>query len=428
LNDPRVIIEAPTRWAKSEICTVTKPLVDAIGGRKENIMLISNTGALAEEKLGLIKQELETNKNLKSEFGIRRGRKWANDEIIVHSKYGTCRILSKGFGYQIRGWGFDEIVPDDLESKEMIQSEVQREKFKEWFLSDLLGRAEPGCQIIWVGTFLGQLCFLRKAYFDLVPGFQHWKKILITALDEAGKSTWEDRWSTAVLEQQRIEMGHRAFSAEKMGKPLGSENQVFQEDWIKYYTEPPKAPLAIVQGIDPNQKKGDIANYFAITTWAKDINDNYYLLPEGWNRGKWGMNDGIRASVAMDKKFKPRYWKMESPVKDNMDWRESIKREADNQHTFVTVRFIKPHADKVSRAYHVTPLFEQNKVFFPENPKVQPVIDELLEFPDGEFDDYVDAMVYALDALKGERVGPVKPFNIKPMPQLKPDPISGRLK
>lgn len=419
----RAIVIAPTRWAKSALTQFIKPMVDAIGCFHTNILLISATGALAESWLNKIKLELETNKNLISRYGNLRGRKWSSEQITLTN---GSTVTSKGLGYQIRGFGYDLILPDDLETKEMVRSETQRQQFEDWFRSDLLGRAEPGCQIIWDGTFLNQTCFIRKAFKNLVNGFETWQKKIFYALDDNGKSTWEDRWSTDNLEKQRNEMGWRAFQAEKMNNPQGSENQVFQEDWLRYYEKAPTGQLAIAIGFDPNEAKTEVADYGAIQVWGKDLEDNYYLLD--YNRGRWGMFDGIRALVDIDKKWKSRACIVESRVKDNQDWRGAIKREADNQRCFVPTRFIKPDADKVSRARHITELFEKGKVYFPKDPKVQAVIDELLEFPEGEFDDWIDAMVYALTYLKTQKAGTTKKQQTQIMSQLKPDPITGRLK
>jgi len=434
------MIEAPTRWAKSELCSFVKPLVDAIGGRRKNILLISATGALAEYWLGQTKAELETNRDLRAEYKIKKGDVWAKEHIHIGSKYGDCHITSKGLGYQIRGFGYDLIVPDDLETKEIIRSELQRQYFADWFKSDLLGRAEPGCQIPWIGTFLGQLCYLRKAFYDLVDGFQGWRKILITALNEDGRSTWEDRWSTEALESQKIEMGLRAFMAEKMGKPMGTENQVFQEDWLVNTYDKLPDQLAVVVSDDPQDSKSEYANWGALTCWAKDGQDKYYLID--CQRGKWGMYDNVRALVFMDKKHKPRASLVESRVLDKNagDWRDTIKREATNQHTVINPVFIKPTADKVSRAHHVLEPFEKGNVYFPSNQylisinrrdlikEVQILKDELLEFPDGENDDYTDSTTQALTYLKRQKVGAVNQKIGSPLPTLKPDPITHRLK
>lgn len=435
----RLIIEAPTRWGKSELDSFVKPLVDGVGGRKKNILEISATGTLATHWLGEIKGELETNRDLRAEYKIKKGNVWTKEEIHIISKHGDCHITSKGLGFQLRGFGYDLIIMDDVETDEMVRSETQRQYFEHWFKAILMGRLEPGCQIIWIGTFLSQLAYLYKAFKGTVDGFEDWKKIMITALDENDKSTWEDRYPTPELHKLRQSMG-RHFSAEKMGRPLPTENAVFQEDWlVKTYDKLPDQ-LATVVSLDPQDSKSEYANWGALTCWSKDTQEKYYL--RDCQRGKWGMFDSIRALVFMDKKHKPRASLVESRVLDKnaSDWRDAIKREATNQHTVINPIFIKPTSDKVNRAHHILEPFEKGNVYFPSNQyltsinrrdlikEVQILKDELLEFPDGENDDYTDSTTQNFDYLKKQKVGAVSQRVSAPLPTLKPDPVTHRLK
>lgn len=156
----------------------------------------------------------------------------------------------------------------------------------------------------------------------------------------------------------------RHFSAEKMGRPLPTENAVFQEDWlVKTYDKLPDQ-LATVVSLDPQDSKSEYANWGALTCWSKDTQEKYYL--RDCQRGKWGMFDSIRALVFMDKKHKPRASLVESRVLDKnaSDWRDAIKREATNQHTVINPIFIKPTSDKVNRAHHILEPFEKGNVYF----------------------------------------------------------------
>lgn len=60
--------------------------------------------------------------------------------------------------------------------------------------------------------------------------------------------------------------------------------------------------------------------------------------------------------------------------------------------------------------------------------EVQILKDELLEFPDGENDDYTDSTTQNFDYLKKQKVGAVSQRVSAPLPTLKPDPVTHRLK
>lgn len=64
---------------------------------------------------------------------------------------------------------------------------------------------------------------------------------------------------------------------------------------------------------------------------------------------------------------------------------------------------VKHHAakgDKMSRAGHALPTFEEGRVFIlnqeGKNAWVEPLINEILSFPFGRFDDQVDSVVQAI--------------------------------
>lgn len=232
-HDDRCILVAPAKFAKSTWTSFIQPITDGVLGLVDgDILVISNTGRLAEHWLSLIKEEIETNQNIISDFGNLKGTIWRHDQIKLRT---GLTITSLGLNYQIRGTGWAKVLGDDLEDDDMVRSEDQREKFSDWFDGALLGRMHPHSQLILTGTFLHPLCKIKKIYDNNDGKYDRWIRLKFAALDENGESTWPDRWPTAVIEQQRIEMGEKAFLAEKMNEPIFGRDHIFRPEFIKYY-------------------------------------------------------------------------------------------------------------------------------------------------------------------------------------------------
>ena len=73
LNNDRIAIAAPRNHAKSTMFTLVYVLWCIVTKRKKFILLLSDTQAQAEELLGTIVEELETNEKLKKDYGKLAG-------------------------------------------------------------------------------------------------------------------------------------------------------------------------------------------------------------------------------------------------------------------------------------------------------------------------------------------------------------------
>jgi len=394
----RAVLVAPAKYAKSTWTSFIQPLTDAVLGLvKGDILLISNTGRLAEHWLSLIKEEIEHNRDIINDYGRLKSEPWRQDHIKLKT---GINIVSLGLNYQIRGTGWAKVIGDDLEDDEMVRSEDQREKFSDWFDGALLGRMHPHTQISLTGTFLHPLCKIKKMYDNVEGKYTDWDRILFQALDDKGESTWPERWPTEYVLKQRIEMGEKAFQAEKMNAPIFGADHVFRSEWIQYYDSKP-ANLFIVTSLDASSgKSDDVGDYTALTVWGLDFQSkNIYLL--ACERGRWATYDKVRAVFNYDQAFNPTQNLMEWEAFGN-ELGNVIKKEAQQQRRHVPYRLIRPDKNKERRAMAVTDLFQQHKIFFPKR-GAERLIDELLMFPFGDYDDFVDSTSQALNFLRRQR-------------------------
>lgn len=419
-HNHRNVVIAPAKFAKSTWTSFIQPLTDAvlclIDGDE---LVISNTGKLAEQWLGLIKEELEHNEQIRHDFGNLVGTIWRNDRIKLKT---GIEIHSLGLQYQIRGTGWAKVNGDDLESDDMVRSEDQREKFSDWFDGALLGRMHPLSFLNLIGTNLHPLCKISKIHDNTEGRYNNWFRKKYAALDEAGESTWPARWPTEVVLQQRMEMGEKSFLAEKMNEPIFGKDHIFKVEWIQYYDQLPQN-LYIVSAVDASSSKlSDVGDYAAYTVWGKDLKtENIYLL--ACNRGRWERYSKVRAGLDYNHAYHPVFNLIENDAYGK-ELKDSLLKEAASRGQYFPYRMIAANKNKIERARMSCDLWEKGKVFLPRRGAGR-LIDELLMFPFGDYDDYVDSMSGALNFLRRQKAKR-KPQRHNYMPQLKPNK-AGRL-
>lgn len=423
----RCVTIAPAKYAKSTWKSFIIPLVDGVLGLVAgDILLISNTGSLAEHWLRLIKEELEHNEMIRSHYGDLKGSIWRNDRIKLRT---GIQIVSLGLQYQIRGTGWAKIIGDDLEDDEMVRSEDRRMHFEDWFDGALMGRMHPHTCVDLVGTNLHPLCKLGKIYDNDGGRYGDWTRLFFQATDEDGHSIWPERWPDDVLAKQRIEMGEKAWLSEKMNAPVFGKDHVFRSEWLRYYDSLPQN-LYCVTWVDPSSsKEKEIGDYTVVQLWGKNLSESgstgdakkYYLRYQ--TRGRWSKHSKVKAALDVNREFHP-VTNLISNDAYGKELKIAILEEAAKRGEYFPHRMVVESKNKIERAQMVTDLWERGDVFLPKR-GAERFIEELLMFPFGDFDDCVDASVGALQHLRKVRKRPSRRKYIE-RPQLKPN-LAGRL-
>ena len=78
-------------------------------------------------------------------------------------------------------------------------------------------------------------------------------------------------------------------------------------------------------------------------------------------------------------------------------YQEALKQTIDNKPAFVPTRGITQTKDKVTRLLAIQPYIERGDIVFDR--KLSALVEQLIEFPLGEHDDMVDAMISVVERL-----------------------------
>src|SRR5690606_36138199 len=141
-------------------------------------------------------------------------------------------------------------------------------------------------------------------------------------------------------------------------------------------------------------------DYSVCTTWVY-TNTGFYLI-DVW-RGRVEFPELKRKVVDLAKLHSVN----EILIEDKASGQSLIQELQRN--TVLPIKAIKVEADKIARVHSVTALSDAGKVYLPKEARwVKGFLDEMEEFPNGEFDDTVDSVSQFLNAMQIARTPDLK--------------------
>ncbi len=188
------------------------------------------------------------------------------------------------------------------------------------------------------------------------------------------------------------------------GKFVDKESSgIIKNTWWKYFNSDDEIYKQIVykkvQSWDTAFKKNQENDYSVCTTWIY-TNTGFYLI-DVW-RGRVEFPELKRKVVELAKLHSVN----EILIEDKASGQSLIQELQRN--TILPIKSIKVENDKIARVHSITPLIEAGKVYLPSSSPnggagahwLKEFLDEMEEFPNGEFDDVVDSVSQFLNAMK----------------------------
>jgi predicted phage terminase large subunit-like protein len=393
----RLIVAMPPRHGKS--LHVSQLLPSWWLGRRasESVLLASYAAELAEQ-------------NSRRTRALVRDPSYpfldvrVSDESAAVNRWHTTDgggVLAVGVRGGATGHGAHLLCVDDpVKDAEEAASPTVLAATWEWWTQVALTRLMPNAAVL--------LTMTRWSEGDLVgrvldsPGADDWTVLSLPAIAEEddalgrgeGEALWPDRYDGDVLEQRRIDLGSRAFSALYQQAPTSAEGNTFKREWLAGRYERLPEKLEVVTAVDSSFGEGAASDYSAIVTVGSDRSHHYIL---DVRRGRWEFPKLLQEIERVAADWKPRALLIE----DTGSGKSALQALRDS--TRIEVVGVKTGGrSKVSRAEAVSPSFEAGKVLFPSQPFGwrDPLVEELADFPGGKHDDQVDALVYALERLR----------------------------
>ncbi|MDR1587295.1 MAG: phage terminase large subunit [Treponema sp.] len=400
-NEP-VLLEAFRGSGKSTFFTFLDP-IHAIAYGKRNFMIFSSYN---EEKsavfTGRILLELMFNPRLKNDFGefIPRGRPASLKRFtadVPGSGGRSVGVRAISIGQDPRGFVHgpnrpDYVRMDDIQSRQRARSRKFVRATIDWIMQDLIPALAENYSAVIVATPLNTQCVastLEKGTDEINP-----VRTFKFPAEERGKPTWKEAFPAARLARLKRTIGSMAYAQEYLLIPVALDERIFKEESIRAY-EPEELIGArfnyVFSWTDPSVKHeekhcykatvcagitGEGAIYVLKARIRKEsvsrMVDGMYLIYHACNPSWMFFEDnGGQALLA-----------------EVLD----AKAEQEGYHIPHRAETNSIHKDTRIEGTLSAPIENGVIRFLKTDPDQKELIDQLLQFPDGEYKDGPDAL------------------------------------
>jgi len=406
-NNRRCAWAAPRNHAKSTAVTFTFALAALLFRMRDHIMIVSDSEGQAVAQLKEIKNEFYENEELCRDFGFRHFVKDTDTEIILEFGDGyLVRILARGSEQRLRGLKWrgkrpNLILGDDLEFDEIVSNPERLKKFKDWFFKQLLPAGSKDCLVRIVGTILAFNSLLNNLIGDAGWVTHLWAAH--EAFDDFSNILWPERWPEEDLREERqvfINQGKSdAYSQEYLNQPIAEGNSFFdREDMIDipfahyrdWETNPGKRPVNFYASVDFAVSTRTSADRSVITSATLDPDQNLDIIDV--DKGRWDPKVLVDNIFAVHERYEPQLWFVESGtiLKAIGPY---LNEEMARRNCFLNLHLMVPSKDKVTRAKSIQARMKAGRVRFDKSADWYDDIEqEMLQFPRGGHDDFVDTL------------------------------------
>jgi predicted phage terminase large subunit-like protein len=396
---------------KSTICTITKAIHLLLKNPNLRILLSSKTAQNAEGFLKEIKAHFEGNARLAEIFGpyydSRKVAKWDNREIEVLPRTTPVKeasITCVGVEGTIISKHYDVAISDDLVDEDNSRTKHQRDKTRTWYYQTLdptLEPPDPNVPHRGEHHRLGTRYHFDDLYGHLIKNELKEHHQIIPSLDEHGRSPWPAKYSPKWLVAKRRRSGLIIFNAQYQCDTEAMKGEIFQYDDCQQVDDkeiPDHKGLRVYMGVDLAISQADTADKFAIVVVgiAPD-RTAYYVLD--YYEGQLRFSAQTAKIIEFHRRWDPIRTGIETVQYQEAQYQRLKEREAEDARVpEMRLRSIKTQKDKTTRAWKLSGIFEEKKVYFRKTHSL--LIEHLVLFPNHKYKDLFDAFDLAVTASK----------------------------
>lgn len=328
-----------------------------------------------------------------------------------------------GVGVGISGYRAEIAAIDDpIASREDAESPTIRRKLHEWFEDDFGTRPMPGSPMYVVATRWHEDDLIGHELDKMARGASEhdWTVVNIPALAmeedplgrELGDGLWPEVFGTDFYLAKKRGTTPRSWNSLYQGVPTDEEGGVLKADAIKRYKNVPEDQYSkagqlvkkiirkVSLSVDCAEKATQRSDYTAATIWIETNDNKHYLIHAARTRkeftdmSKW--IDELAASFNVDQIL----------VEDKGAGTQYIQVKKELGKGAPVIAMSTMNKSKEFRFDGVTPMFSTGRVLLPEkgNDWIADLEQELLVFPNGRNDDYVDSVSQYLSHSRGSSV------------------------
>lgn len=410
--DGRLIITMPPQEGKS-----TRVAKDFIVWALKNRPWLRIVGAsygqgLANRNGRAIRNIIRSNPELGMTLAADNGSasEWELDRPEGQQRGG---LVSVGIGAGLTGRPADLMVIDDpVKDRKEAESETYQTAVWDWWTDVASTRLAPGAPVVLILTRWHEKDLAGKLL--AAPDGDQWRVLNIAAQAdteddplgrqigeylESARGRTDAQWAAI-----KVRVGSRSWASMYQGAPTAPAGTIFKRDLWQHYDIPQwlvrddGAHLGL--GFDEIVMSWDLAfkgtsgsDMVVGQVWGRRGTDAFLLDQV---RGQWDFVETCRQVRLLAAKWPQAVLKL---VEDKANGPAVI---AQLGRTVPGIVPVEPDGGKEARAAAVSPLVEARNVWLPAPelaPWVGALVDEAAAFPNGSFDDQVDALTQALNRL-----------------------------
>lgn len=404
----RLMITMPPRHGKSELASRRFPAWFLGRNADKQIIAASYNSDLANDFGREVRNIVHS-----PEFGALFSVALAQDSKAAnrwHTDAGGMYVAA-GVGTAITGRGADVLLIDDpFKDREEADSELRRQRVWDWYTSTAYTRLMPGGAVVVINT--------RWHDDDLsgrllaAEGGDKWEVISLPAIDMGGAPLWPEWYPLERLEQIRAVLPARDWNALYQQNPIPDEGDYFKKDWFGEYDRlPPNLRMYGASDYAVTDGSGDFTEHGII---GVDPSNNVYVAD--WWKKQASSDVWIESQCELVLRHRPHCWFGESGViKKAVE--PFLVRRMQEREAYCRIEWLASIADKPTRARPIQAMASMGKVYLPKNaPWKADLLNQLLRFPAGKYDDGVDVLSLFGRGLEFMR-GPKQRKTLKTMPE-----------
>lgn len=392
----------PRGFGKSVRLSFAYPLWCLLYRKEVFILIIGASQEAAENQLESIRRELEENELIIDDFGLMQTDKmWSKKKLILAN---GCAITAKGAGSALRGARYRErrpdlVICDDILKDGAAGSQTQRDKIYSWVKRVLfpLGR---DLFLIFVNTIFHSDDLVCRLFSEIEDGsLRDFAGLRFSCLTPSGQSLWPAYWPIEALEKKREELGSRPFNTEYMNEPSTDEEALAEKETLVFFRPADVRPdeMDVISCCDPATGAHDRS---AVVTIALHRPTGLIYVLEAFGR-RMSDYDYMDKVIRVYEFWRPRRIGWES-VNFQVVFKHFLEERARSVGVYLPIEEIRHGSvSKEVRISALAPYFESSRILLQENQKE--LIDEILTFPRGKYDDILDALAMGVAMLTGRK-------------------------
>ena len=398
---PRLIVNVPPRHLKSFITSVALPAFILGNDPTAKIICISYSDELTKTLMMDFRRIVEAEWYKKRFANVIPSKVTQNEFVTTEGGFRYATSV----GGTLTGRGGDFIIVDDPIKPEDVLSDKIRESTNEWYKNTLLSRLDDKNRSVLILVMQRLHVNDPTGYMGVSGGFHKLSFPAIAIKDEdipiskdgvyhrrAGEPLQKDREDIDTLKKIRDEIGPHNFASQYQQTPEAPEGALFKKDWFQFVSKVPvrKPDGHFIISIDTASSKTETADFTAIMLMYSDDVSHCVLRA---HRGRWEYSELEVIVSNYIKKYSDATFIVEA-MGVGIAIISTLRKAG------IKCIPVKPKESKMQRASWILPTVFKKRVHIlnieGNNEWVEPFLNELLTFPHGRYDDYVDCFTQAV--------------------------------